>query len=148
MKKTTIIAMLCALACSSVYAQNTQATYDVQQNTMSTYQSVNDDFQQRYRQNYVKSLTDLTRLRDSLTLEWQSLGLSPHAAKAVANAYKPNLVATAHHEPLSGKSDQEIAALLQNALAKKDYMLANQTLIDYEGEQLHMKSNVRRDGHH
>jgi hypothetical protein len=136
MKKAIIICMLFGSGSAALHAQNTQSNYDLQQSTMRTSQGVNDDFQQRYRLNYVKSLTDLTRLRDSLAQAWQSLGLSPQAARTVANAYKPNLAKDLG--PMEGKSHQEIAAMLQSALARKDYMLANQTLIDYEQGQMHM----------
>jgi hypothetical protein len=136
MKKAIIIYVLFGSGSAALHAQNTQSNYDLQQSTMRTSQEVNDDFQQRYRLNYVKSLTDLTRLRDSLTQAWQSLGLSPQAARTVANAYKPNLAKDLG--PMGGKSHQEIAAMLQSALARKDYMLADQTLIDYEQGQMHM----------
>ena len=142
MKRLTTVCMLVALGSASLHAQNTQATYDVQQSTMRSYQAVSDDFQQRDSQNYVNSLADLTKLRGNLAHAWQSLGLSPQAAQAVANAYQPNLVGSAHHNSLDGKSAPEIAAMLQSALARKDYMLANQTLIDYERGQLQMKSNT------
>jgi hypothetical protein len=136
MKKAIIICMLFGSGPAALHAQNTQSNYDLQQSTMRISQGVNDDFQQRYRLNYVKSLADLTRLRDSLAQAWQSLGLSPQAARTVANAYKPNLAKDLG--PMEGKSHQEIAAMLQSALARKDYMLANQTLIDYEQGQMHM----------
>jgi hypothetical protein len=135
MKRAIIICMLFGSGSAALHAQNTQSNYDLQQSTMRAYQGINDDFQQRDRLNYVNSLADLTRLRDSLAQAWQSLGLSPQAARAVANAYKPNLAKNI--EPLESKSHQEIAAMLQSALTRKDYMLADQTLIDYEQGQLH-----------
>ncbi|MBQ4856002.1 hypothetical protein IMW82_15135 [Rhodanobacter sp. B2A1Ga4] len=148
MKKTIIVCMFFALGSASLHAQNTQSNYDLQQSTMRIDQNVNDDFQQRYRQNYVNALVDLTKLRDSLAQAWQSLGLSPQAARVVANAYKPNLAGNIHHDSLDDKSSQEVAAMLQSALASKDYMLADQTLIDYEQGKLSMGTRRPPAGHH
>jgi hypothetical protein len=148
MKRLIVACMIVALVSASLHAQNTQATYDVQQSTMRSYQEVNDQFQQRYTHNFINSLVNLTKLRGNLAQAWQSLGLSPQAAHVVANAYQPNLAASVHHDSLDGKSEQEIAAALQSALVKKDYMLANQTLIDYERGQLQMKSNTSPRSRH
>lgn len=136
MMKLILICAFAVLACTSLHAQNTESNYDLQQSTMRIDQNVNSDFQQRYSHNYVNSLVDLTKLRDNLAQAWQGLGLSAQAAQAVANAYKPNLARGIHHDSLSGKSSQEIATMLQSALTKGDYMMANQTLIDYEQNQV------------
>lgn len=148
MNRLTFVCVLAALGSASLHAQNTQSNYDLQQSTMRIDQNVNSDFQQRYRQSYVNSLVNLTKLRDNLAQAWQGLGLSPQAAQAVANAYQPNLVGKVHHDPLNGKSSQEIAAMLQAALTSKDYMLANQTLIDYERDQVHVGAHRPPGGHH
>jgi hypothetical protein len=74
--------------------------------------------------------------------------MSPQAAQAVANTYQPELAQSVHHEPLRGKSSEDVAAMLQAALAKKDYMLANQTLIDYERERSHMGAETSPTGRH
>jgi hypothetical protein len=148
MKRATIICMSFALGSASLHAQNTQSNYDVQQTTMRIDQGINEDFQQRYRQNYIKSLVDLTKLRDSLAQAWQNLGLSPQAARIVANGYQPNLARNLHHDSLDGKDGKQVAAMLQSALAGKDYMLADQTLIDYEQAQVHVGTHRASGGDH
>jgi hypothetical protein len=152
MKKLTVLCILAALGFSSLHAQNTEtpshSAYDQQQNTMRNQQSVDHDFRQQDRQAFVNSVANTNKLRSKLAEAWQSLGMKPQAAQAVANAYKPNLAGNVHHADLHGKSGQEVAAMLQSALAKKDYMLANQTLIDYQREQMHLGSNSSPTGRH
>ena len=152
MKKLTAICTLLVLGSASLHAQNTEdpshSAYDLQQNTMRNQQGNDQAFRQQDRQAFVNSVANTTKLRNKLAEAWQSLGMAPQAAQAVANAYQPNLAANVHHANLHGKSGQEVAAMLQSALAKKDYMLANQTLIDYQREQMHMGSDSSPTGRH
>ena len=155
MKKLTVVCTLVALASPALQAQqvterspNAQSAYNIQQNLSrmdgQRYNaSANGD-----RQAYVNSLANLTKLRAKLAEAWQALGMSPQAAQAVAASYQPNFALNSHRASLRGKSDQEIAAMLQSALAKKDYMVANQTLIDYERNKLNLGTDLSPDGKH
>ncbi|WP_426690475.1 hypothetical protein [Rhodanobacter ginsengiterrae] len=152
MKGPTTIGVLVVLAGTAFCEQNalaqSQSAYNLQQNDMRNQQGVDNSFRQGDRQTYVNSLANLTKLRSKLAEAWQRLGMSPQAAQAVASAYQPSLAQNVHHDSLHGKSSQEVATMLQAALAKKDYMLANQTLIDYERDQAHVGSNTSPTGRH
>ncbi|SEJ01326.1 hypothetical protein [Frateuria terrea] len=78
------------------------------------------------------ALTNRTKLQAKLAEAWLGMGLSPQAAKTVADAYDADLAMQMHHTSLRGKSDHEVAALLQSAVASKRYMVADQLLIDYQ----------------
>ncbi|UGB37668.1 hypothetical protein [Frateuria soli] len=88
------------------------------------------------QQGYLDSLADLETLRGKLADAWTQMGMSPAGAKRVADAYDPDLAARSHHTSLRGKSDQEIARLMQDALKEKKYLKANQLLIDYQRQKL------------
>lgn len=82
------------------------------------------------------SEANLAKLRDQLAEGWQSFGMPKESAQQVAAGYQPNDKSPLPQVSLKGKSDQEIAAMLQSALARKDFMLANQTLIEFERKQV------------
>jgi hypothetical protein len=63
----------------------------------------------------------------------------------VADAYDPNLAQHIHHAQLRGKSDQEIAQMMQDALKEKRYMDANQLLIDYQRQKLKLSETTASD---
>ncbi|MGN2241888.1 hypothetical protein ACFWZU_00110 [Frateuria sp. GZRR33] len=88
------------------------------------------------QQGYRDSLADLDKLRTKLADAWKGMGMSPEGAKLVADAYDPDLAARSHHTSLHGKSDQEIAQLMQDAIKEKKYLKANQLLIDYQRQKL------------
>ena len=88
------------------------------------------------QQGYRDSLADLDKLRSKLADAWKGMGMSPEGAKLVADAYDPDLAARSHHTSLHGKSDQEIAQLMQDAIKEKKYLKANQLLIDYQRQKL------------
>jgi hypothetical protein len=67
------------------------------------------------RRSWLNSMANLAKLRIKLAEAWQGMGMSPQGAKVVANAYEPNLAAHMHHESLRGKSDEEVAEMLQSA---------------------------------
>lgn len=146
MKNMAIVCTLVALASPALYAQSSRAQQEAQITQQSAYNArlnsirMTDQADLRLMQSdhqaWLNSLPNLTKLRSKLAEAWQTLGMSPSAAQAVASAYMPNLAAGIHHAPLRGKSDEEIAAMLQSALAKKDYLMANQLLIDRQREQL------------
>lgn len=99
------------------------------------------------RQAWLNSLANQTKLRAKLAEAWQGMGLSPQAAKTIADAYDPQMASQMHHTSMRGKSDQEVAALLQSALTAKHYLVANQLLIDYQREKLKLGEMVAGDGH-
>jgi hypothetical protein len=90
------------------------------------------------RQSGLDALANLAKLRTKLVEAWQAMGMSPQDATRVAEAYDPELAATMHHASLHGKSDEEIARLLQSAIEQKHYLNANQLLIDYQRDKLGM----------
>lgn len=93
------------------------------------------------------SLTNQTKLRAKLAEAWQGMGVAPQAAKTIADAYDPELASHMHHTPMRGKSDQEVAALLQSALAAEHYLVADQLLIDYQREKLSLAEIGTGDAH-
>jgi hypothetical protein len=158
MKKLIVVCALVALASPALYAQSTpgqQPTREqsplgspqqLQQNMDRMQKEHFEDHITGERQAFVNSLGNLTKLRAKLVEAWQALGMAPEAARTVAAAYQPNFALNARRASLQGRSDQEIAAMLQSALAKKDYLLANQTLIDYERNKLKLGTDVSPDG--
>jgi hypothetical protein len=152
MKRLLVVCTLVTLTSTSFYAQNALAqsrtAYYLQVNGIRGPQNSSDDLQHNEQQIYVNSMANLTKLRDKLAEAWQTLGMSPQAAQAVANAYQPNLAQNSHHASLRGKSGQEIASMLQSALAKKDYALADQMLIEYEQIEAKLGANVSPDSQH
>jgi hypothetical protein len=88
-------------------------------------------------------MTSTVKLRAKLAEAWQNMGMSPAGAKTVADAYDPELAAHMHHVSLRGKSDQEVAQLLQSALKDKRYMNADQLLIDYQRQKLSLASSAQ-----
>ena len=99
------------------------------------------DMEGRERQSWLNSIANLAKLRIKLAEAWQGMGMSPQGAKVVADAYDPNLAARMHHESLRGKSDEEVAEMLQSAIRQKHYLSANQLLIDYERNRLRIGTN-------
>ena len=150
MKRPIIVCVFVTLTFAALYAQNTraqsQSAYNIQQNEMRSQQHSSNDLQHSDHQTYINSLANLTKLRAKLAEAWQTLGMSPQAARAVANAYQPSPAQNVPHVSLRGKSDQEVAAMLQSALSSKNYMLANQTLIEYERLQAKLGTNTSPDG--
>ena len=158
MKRLTVVCALVALASPALYAQSTtdqqtaheqlpqRSQYQIQQNMNRMQEQRYDALANGDRQAYVNSLANLTKLRAKLVEAWQTLGMAPQAAQTVAAGYQPNFSLNSRRVSLQGKSDQEIAAILQSALAKKDFLLANQTLIDYERNKLKLGADTSPDG--
>lgn len=90
------------------------------------------------RQAWLNSSASLVKLRAKLAEAWQGMGMSPQGAKVVADAYDPTFASHMHHASLRGKSDQEVAQMLQAALKDKHYLVADQLLIDYQREKLRL----------
>lgn len=79
----------------------------------------------------------LTTARKSLAQEWQKLGLSPEMATTVANTYRADSSRLLSHPSLKGLSNEQISGMIQQALASKNYRMANQLLIDFERKKIH-----------
>lgn len=93
------------------------------------------------------SLANLTKLRAGLAQAWQNMGLSPQAAQRVADSYDPTLVSQMHHTSLRGKTDEQVAGMLREALAANHFLVADQLLIDYQRQKLSMSEMKAGDGH-
>lgn len=98
------------------------------------------------RQAWLNSSANLVKLRAKLAEAWQGMGMSPQGAKFVADAYDPTFASHMHHASLRGKSDQEVAQMLQAALKDKHYLAADQLLIDYQREKLRLGSSAAPTG--
>jgi hypothetical protein len=85
---------------------------------------------------WLKSMAHLTELRAKLAESWRGMGMPPQAAKMVADAYNPEKALRIRQVSLHGKSDQEIAQMMQAALKEKHYLEADQLLIDYQRQKL------------
>jgi hypothetical protein len=83
-------------------------------------------------------MANLARLRARLAEAWQAMGMSPQGARLVADAYDPHPAGRLHHAALRGKSDQEVAQMMQLAIKEKRYLHADQLLIDYQREKLNL----------
>lgn len=99
-----------------------------------------DTFGDRYNEHLQKGMISLKDARKSLAAEWQKLGLSPEQATAVASTYRADSSAMLSHPSLERRSDKEVSAMIQQALASKNYRMANQLLIDYERQKLHAET--------
>jgi hypothetical protein len=158
MKRLTLVCTLILLASPALHAQqdpqeqqpNSPSQYNIQQNELRREQHAFDTIQQNDLTYSIKSLATMNKLRAKLAEAWQTLGMSPQAAQTVAAAYQPQLAENVnhHHPSLRGKSDEEVAAMLQSALSSKNYILADQLLIDRQREQLRLGKSVSPDGHY
>jgi hypothetical protein len=99
-------------------------------------------------QAWLNSMANLAKLRAKLAEAWQGMGMSPQGAKVVADAYDPNLAEHIHHARLRGKSDQEIAQMMQDALKEKRFLDADQLLIDYQRQKLRLADTSAGDTAH
>jgi len=105
--------------------------------------SANQGWETNYDRQNRNQIKDLSKIRQRLADAWQHFGMKPDAAKAVASTYvfdQPNL---ADPPSIKGKSDQEVASMMQTALSQKQYLRANQLLIQYERRRLHLPAPRR-----
>lgn len=152
MNRNLLFTAVLVLAAPAAFAQQ-QPQRDPMQDMMRRQQESNqrqfDNNQREFvrgdHQAWLNSMANLTKLRAKLTEAWQGMGMSPQGAKLVADAYDPNLAARLHHASLRGKSDQDVAQMMQLALKEKRYLDANQLLIDYQREKLKLGSTASID---
>lgn len=108
-------------------------------------QNVAHNLEQGERQSWLNAMANLAKLRLKLAEAWQGMGVSPEGAKVIADAYDPNVAAGMHHASLRGKSDQEVAQMLQSSVKEKKFMIADQLLIDYQRQKLRMGTSQIAD---
>lgn len=89
-----------------------------------------------YDQRSVKAMADLPKVRAHLTEVWQHFGLSAKDAEMVASAYRVSDAGLDRASSLTGKSEDQIASMLQSALSTKNYALADQLMINYEKRRM------------
>jgi hypothetical protein len=90
-----------------------------------------------YDERSTAAMANLPRVRAALARMWQVFGMTPQDAKAVAAQYRINDNDLVRPKALYGKSDDEIAAMLQAALTSKHYQLANMLLIEYQRKRMY-----------
>lgn len=91
------------------------------------------------------ALANLAKLRAGLAQSWQQMGLSPEAARRVADSYDPEFAARMHHTSLRGKTDAQVADMLRNAVASNRFLVADQLLIDYQRQKLSLRELAAGD---
>jgi hypothetical protein len=153
MKGIVALCILAALVSPTLYAQHAGEQQITQQSRQNIQQNMNRgalnstlDQGRVDRQLWANSLANQAKLRKKLAEAWQALGMSPQGAEVVASAYHPELAGAVYHVSLHGKSDQEVSTMLQSALAKKNYQLANQLLIGYEQARASLGSSTAQNG--
>jgi hypothetical protein len=104
-------------------------------------QNVVRNMEEAQRRAWLNAMANLSKLRAKLAEVWQGIGMSPRDANMVANAYDSNLTARMHRDSLRGKSDEEVAEMLQSAIRQKRYLDADQLLIDYERNRFRTGAN-------
>lgn len=139
------VALACigtATAAFSRSPQWVQPARGQQQEALNRMYETNARADQGWETNYDRQnrdrIEDLPKIRQHLADAWRHFGMKPDAAKAVASTYvfdQPNL---ADPPSIKGKSDQEVASMMQAALSAKQYLRANQLLIQYERRRLHL----------
>lgn len=149
MKKMTLVCMLAVVTSSALYTQSAVAYQEIKSQTTKSQPDMGSispfgagtrtlrEADETNRRAYKANEAKIAALRVQLAQGWQSLGMSQEAAQQVAATYQAKGTAISHHRvSVAGKSDQEIATMLQAALAKKDFNLANQTLIAFQRKKL------------
>ncbi|NUR24237.1 hypothetical protein [Frateuria sp.] len=147
MSKPLVFALLMLAAPAALAQQQNQPSQDqVAEQMMRMHQeqlnrqaqNTATNFARGDHQAWLNSMANLTRLRTKLAEAWQGMGMSPQGAKVVADAYDPEWASHAHHVSLRGKTDQEVAQLMQAALKDKRFLDADQLLIDYQRQKLRL----------
>ncbi|HEV2679469.1 MAG TPA: hypothetical protein VGV14_03135 [Rhodanobacter sp.] len=139
--KVVCLALLALAAAGTSQAQqqnqqSSEASRDAQmQQAAQAYsrsEAAGNAWGRGYDQRSVKAMADLPKVRAHLTQVWQHFGMSAKDAEMVASAYRVNAINLNRGSLLTGKGDQEAAAMLQSALKDKNYALADELMIDYE----------------
>ncbi len=141
----TAVALVCIGTLGVVFAQPPQYVLPArgqQQEALTRMYETSASADRSWETNYDRQnrarIEDLPKIRGHLADAWRHFGMAPDAAKAVASTYvfdQPNL---ADPPSIEGKSDREVASMMQAALNGKQYLRANQLLIQYERRRLHL----------
>lgn len=126
MRRAVLMSTMLGLAAPILFAQNMP-----QQHVSAEAMNAPRDFTTN-QQTWLNSMERKTKLHAMLAEAWQNMGMAPPAAQLVAAAYDPDKALRIRQVPLRGKSDQEIAKMMQVALGEKRYLEADQILIDYQ----------------
>lgn len=152
MNKHVLFIALLALAAPAIHAQQRPGSLpggssmqNLQRNNARAAAQNAQSTEYGDRQAWLDSMASLAKLRAKLAEAWQNMGMSPQGAQFVAAAYDPALASRIHHARIRGKSDQEIAQMMQDALKEKRYMDANQLLIDYQRQKLKLSETTASD---
>lgn len=100
-------------------------------------EKVGRSWERGYDQRAMSAMANLPKVRAALAKMWQKFGMTPEDARAVAATFRLNDNDMVRPEALYGKSDDEIAGLLQSAINGKHYQLANMLLIEYQRKRLY-----------
>ncbi|MGN6281339.1 hypothetical protein [Frateuria sp.] len=125
---------------SSHKEPDTALRHGLKRNDLTTlrYRDTTGKWNNRTTELWNDGITTLPELREKLAEEWQRLGVPAEQAKVIAAAFRGSDRRMVRNEPLKGKSAEDVAAMMQSALASKDYRQANLLLIDYERAQLNL----------
>lgn len=157
MKGMMSVCALLVLSAPIAFAQQQQQQNGVESPNQASHQmqQLNMDNAAReasfgwYRQSTertIHSYPALVKLRAKLAEAWQTLGMSAADAKTVADAFRPESTGRTDRTSLEGKSEEEVAKMLRDALDKKNYQLANQLLIKYEQARLALSPSTSPNG--
>jgi len=141
--KVVCLALLALAAAGTSLAQqqNQQSTHDAQMQQQaqaySRSEASGNEWERGYDQRSVKAMSDLPKVRAHLTEVWQHFGMSAKDAATVASAYRVGDTNLDRASSLTGKSDAEIASMLQSSLSAKNYVLADLLMINYERKRIH-----------
>lgn len=120
--------------------QSNQSAHDVQMQQAaqgySRSEAAANAWDRSYDQRSVKAMADLPKVRAHLTQVWQHFGFSAKDAEMIASAYRVSDADLNRAASLSGKSDEQIASMLQSALKDKKYALADQLMLNYEKKRI------------
>jgi hypothetical protein len=143
--KVVCLALLVLACAGTALAQQHQPdaapTHDMQMQQQaqaySRSEASGNDWERGYDQRSAKAMADLPKVRAHLTDVWQHFGMSAKDAATVASAYRVSDNGLDRASSLIGKSDAEIASMLQSALSAKNYVLADLLMINYERKRIH-----------
>lgn len=119
---------------------NQATAYNLERNEIRRSSLQGENMRDNFDRQNRDRIQNLPKIRAKLATAWQHFGMSAGAAKMVADAYTIKVDPSNTNAPpsLKGRTDQEIAGMLQEALSKKQYQHADELLIAYERKRLHL----------
>lgn len=137
---------LCAQQSSRSEQPNLRSNQEFRENMSRATQEASTAWYQIDDRKSVESIAAQAKIRVKLAEAWQALGMSPEGAKLVADAFRPEHSGRFVPASLHGKSEDEVAAMLRDALSRKNYLLADQLLIQYEQARLSLPASTAPSG--